>query len=117
MRRRKRSDVASPVSHEENDTELQIVEAAIHVEEERQCFQPHQVTLATRLMMLTIRLDLNETVTHLQIEPAASQRLPNNVSPSKPGNINSSFTAVETPPTTAIVDDEHSTMILMVALE
>ena len=62
-----------------------------------------------------LRLDLNETVTHLQIEPAASQRLPNNVSPSKPDDIKSSLTAVEMPPTTAIVDDEHSAMNLEVA--
>ena len=34
-----------------------------------------------------LRLVLNETVTHLQIEPEASQRLPNNVSPSKPDDI------------------------------
>ena len=58
---------------------------------------------------------MNETVTHLQIEPEASQRLPNNVSPSKPDDIKSSLTAVEMPPTTAIVDDEHSAMNLEVA--
>ena len=48
-------DGVSPVSHEENDTELQFVEATTHVEVESSVVPPPSSdTIATRLMMLTI---------------------------------------------------------------